>query len=116
MKRPKLTKKQTILLEYIESFIVDNGFSPSYREIASGMNYKSLATVSEHIDNLIAKNYLRKVDNSARSLELVSDYQQKTIELIDQIKIRYKQLDELEKTKVNQAFKILNIDKLNELI
>ena len=38
----------------------------------NGMGYKSVSTVAIHIDGLITKGYLRKRDNSARSLEVVT--------------------------------------------
>lgn len=63
------TKKQKILLEYIESFIAQHGYSPSYREIMNGVGYNSVATVAVHINNLIARGHLIKRENSARSLE-----------------------------------------------
>jgi repressor LexA len=65
------TKKQRELLGYIEAFIAQNGYSPSYREIMSGMHYNSVATVSLHVNSLIKRGHLRKRDRSARSLELV---------------------------------------------
>ncbi len=63
------TKKQKLLLEYIESFIAEHGYSPSYREIMNGVGYTSVATVALHINNLVARGHLIKRDNSARSLE-----------------------------------------------
>lgn len=35
------------------------------------LDYKSVSTVATHIDGLITRGYLRKRDNSARSLEVV---------------------------------------------
>lgn len=64
------TKKQHDLLIFIEAFIAEHGYSPSYREIMAGLQYTSVATVSLHINNLIARGHLRKRDRSARSLEL----------------------------------------------
>jgi repressor LexA len=66
------TKKQRELLNYIEQFIGEHGYSPSYREIMTGLNYTSVATVALHINNLIRRGHLRKRDHSARSLEVVS--------------------------------------------
>lgn len=69
------TKKQKELLTYVDRFIKEHGYGPSYREVMSGMGYKSVSTVAVHIDGLIERGYLRKRDNSARSLEVVStDY------------------------------------------
>lgn len=66
------TKKQKELLTFIEKFIAEHGYSPSYREIMSGLNYNSVATVSLHVNNLIKRGHVRKRDHSARSLEVVA--------------------------------------------
>ncbi len=66
------TKKQRELLSFIEEFIGKHGYSPSYREIMSGLNYTSVATVALHVNSLIARGHLAKRDRSARSLEVVS--------------------------------------------
>ena len=69
------TKRQKELLMYVDAFIKEHGYGPSYREVMNGLGYKSVSTVAIHIDGLISKGYLRKRDNSARSLEVVSsDY------------------------------------------
>lgn len=73
------TKKQKELLGYIETFIAEHGYSPSYREIMSGLNYTSVATVALHVNNLIKRGHLRKRDRSARSLEVVDSEDQKKI-------------------------------------
>ncbi len=65
------TKKQRELLTFIERFIGEHGYSPSFREIMSGLNYTSVATVALHVNNLIKRGHLRKRDHSARSLEVV---------------------------------------------
>lgn len=66
------TKKQRELLTFIERFIAEHGYSPSYREIMSGLHYTSVATVALHINNLIKRGHLRKRDHSARSLEVTA--------------------------------------------
>jgi SOS-response transcriptional repressor LexA len=65
------TKKQRALLTFIETFIAEHGYSPSYREIMNGLNYNSVATVALHVNSLIKRGHLRKRDRSARSLEVV---------------------------------------------
>src|SRR5437660_6089340 len=65
------TKKQRELLTYIEQFIGQHGYSPSYREIMAGLEYTSVATVALHVSSLIKRGHLRKRDYSARSLELI---------------------------------------------
>jgi SOS-response transcriptional repressor LexA len=66
------TKKQRELLSFIEKFIGKHGYSPSYREIMSGLNYTSVATVALHVNNLIKRGHLRKREHSARSLEVTA--------------------------------------------
>lgn len=65
------TKKQKELLSFIETFIAEHGYSPSYREIMTGLNYTSVATVALHVNNLIKRGHVRKRDHSARSLEII---------------------------------------------
>ncbi|MDB5161599.1 MAG: hypothetical protein JWM52_107 [Candidatus Saccharibacteria bacterium] len=66
------TKRQKELLDYVDAFIQEHGYGPSYREIMNAIGYKSVSTVAIHIDGLIQKGFLRKTDNSARSLEVVT--------------------------------------------
>lgn len=66
------TKRQRELLNWVDGFIKEHGYGPSYREIMNGLGYKSVSTVAIHIEGLITRGYLRKRDNSARSLEVVS--------------------------------------------
>jgi repressor LexA len=66
------TKKQKELMSFIEDFIAEHGYSPSYREIMAGTGHTSVATVSLHVNNLIKRGHLRKRDRSARSLEVVN--------------------------------------------
>ncbi len=73
------TKKQRELLTYIETFIGQHGYSPSYREIMKGLSYTSVATVSLHVNSLITRGHLRKRDYSARSLEVVAPGEAKKV-------------------------------------
>ena len=66
------SKRQRELLNFVDSFIQGHGYGPSYREIMRALGYKSVSTVAIHIDGLIARGYLQKRDNSARSLEVVT--------------------------------------------
>jgi len=67
----RATKKQQELLAFVTSFITEQGYGPSYREIMNALGYKSVSTVAVHVEGLIAKGYLRRGENAARSLEVV---------------------------------------------
>lgn len=116
------TKKQRELLGFIETFITEHGYSPSYREIMQGLNYTSVATVALHVNNLIVRGHLRKRDRSARSLEVIKPSEAsptiKTNEvkpseekwLVELVDYRFKQLE-------NQpAFSEAALDELYVLI
>ena len=69
-----LTRRQKDVVEFIAKFVDQNGYSPSYDEIAQGLNLASLATVHKHISALQAKNYLRRGFNQSRSIEVAPKY------------------------------------------
>jgi len=71
-----LTKRQKEVLDFIAKFVDDNGYSPSYEEIARGLDLASLATVHKHITALETKNYLKRGFNRSRSLDLGPKYLQ----------------------------------------
>src|ERR1051326_5197087 len=71
-----LTKRQKQVLDFIANFVDENGYCPSYDEIARGLDLASLATVHKHISALEGKNYLKRGFNQSRSLELSPRYLQ----------------------------------------
>src|SRR5215510_15489941 len=71
-----LTKRQKQVLDFIAGFVDENGYCPSYEEIARGLDLASLATVHKHISVLEAKSYLKRGFNQSRSLELAPRYTQ----------------------------------------
>jgi repressor LexA len=71
-----LTKRQKEFLDFFSNFVEENGYCPSYEEIARGLDLNSLATVHKHVCALEAKNYLRRGFNQSRSLELAPRYLQ----------------------------------------
>ncbi|MDB5167050.1 MAG: hypothetical protein JWN26_195 [Candidatus Saccharibacteria bacterium] len=74
MSDQRSTKRQRELLNFVDGFIQGHGYGPSYREIMRALGYKSVSTVAIHIDGLITKGYVRKRDNSARSLEVITTH------------------------------------------
>ena len=69
-----LTKKQKEILDYIRIFIDDNGYSPSYREIAQYFELSSTGTVAEYVSILEEKGYLTKESMEARAIQLTPTY------------------------------------------
>ena len=68
-----LTKRQREILSFIQEFITDFGYAPSYREIGEHFGLSSTATVAEHVETLKDKGYLDTDERSARSIVLTED-------------------------------------------
>ena len=68
-----LTKRQKEILDYINAFVAEYGYSPSYREIGDHFGLSSTATVAEHIQNLQEGGYLKVDANEARSIEIIAN-------------------------------------------
>ena len=71
-----LTKRQKDVLDFIAGFVEENGYSPSYEEIAHALDLASLATVHKHISALAEKKYLQRGANQSRSVDISSRYLQ----------------------------------------
>lgn len=69
---PTLTEKQKLIYDYIESYILKNGLSPTYEEIRKKLKLKALSGVYQHIEALIKKGLIKKTGNSSRGFELIS--------------------------------------------
>jgi len=73
-----LTKKQKIILDFIEKFIAKHDYSPSYREIGEHFGLNSVATVAGHIETLKEKGYLNMEQGISRSLQLTPRWDERT--------------------------------------
>ena len=65
-----LTARQKQFLDFIQSFIEENNYPPSIREVQHAFGLKSTKGVKGHIDRLVEKGYLNRKDGSARTLSL----------------------------------------------
>lgn len=63
------TPRQRQVLECIISYIDDNGYPPSQRDIASGLQLRSTGTVVKHLKSLEHMGYIRRSSDS-RSIVL----------------------------------------------
>lgn len=66
-----ITRRQKEVLDFISGFTQRNGYSPSYEEIAHGLELRSLATVHKHITNLHNKGLLVRTHNRSRSIDVL---------------------------------------------
>ncbi len=66
-----VTRRQKQVLDFITDFVHKNGYSPSYEEIARGLDLRSLATVHKHITNLQNKGLVQRAHNRSRSIDVL---------------------------------------------
>jgi repressor LexA len=71
-----LTPRQKEVLDFILKFSEHHGYSPSFEEIAGGVDLASLATVHKHVSALEQKGYLKRRFNESRSIEVAAEYKQ----------------------------------------
>ncbi|MFI5067975.1 MAG: repressor LexA, partial [Streptosporangiales bacterium] len=63
-----LTPVQRKILRYIDDYVQDLGYSPSYREIACAAELASLSSVALHMRTLQDKGYLSREPRRPRSI------------------------------------------------
>lgn len=111
----KLTKKQRAVYDYIDLFIKEHSYSPSYRDIAAGLGLSSVSSVAEHIDNLVKLGALVKTPGEAHSLEVVDYRHEETVSLflktIDKIESEPKSESQSKRINIlKQAARILDLE------
>jgi repressor LexA len=77
-----LTRRQREILNFVGSFIREQGYSPTLEEIGEGLGLSSLATIHKHLRNLEGKGMIRRRWNHSRSIQLVDP---ETAALMDQV-------------------------------
>ena len=103
----KITKKQQAVLDFLQDFMEENGYTPSYREIMVGLGLSSVSAVAEHIENLVAKGVLAKNPGEARSLSILDYRHEETVELF---KARMINATEDERKILREAAELLGLD------
>lgn len=72
-----ITRRQKEVIDFIRSFVERCGYSPSFEEIARGLDLNSLATVHKHISNLEKKGLLQRAHNRSRSIDVLPPQSQR---------------------------------------
>jgi repressor LexA len=66
-----LTKRQKELVDYLDGYIIKQGYAPTLEEIRQHFGLSSLATIHKHLTNLEKKGLIRRKWNRSRALEVV---------------------------------------------
>ena len=69
---PRTSDKAQLIVDYVNQFIQENGYSPSVREIGEAVGLRSTASVSYHLQALQAKGLLQPPGAKGRKRALVT--------------------------------------------
>ena len=69
---PRTSNKAELIMDYVNQFIQENGYSPSVREIGSAVGLRSTASVSYHLQALQEKGLLQAPGAKGRKRAIVT--------------------------------------------
>ncbi len=69
---PRTSNKAELILEYVNEFIQENGYSPSVREIGASVGLRSTASVSYHLQALQEKGLILPPGAKGRKRAIVT--------------------------------------------
>jgi len=71
--KESLTFKEIKVLQFIINYIKKNNISPSVRDIAKGLNLKSVSNIDRYVYRLQDKNYIAKTPYIKRSIVVLKE-------------------------------------------
>ena len=69
---PRTSDKAELIVDYVNQFIRENGYSPSVREIGAAVGLRSTASVSYHLQQLQEKGLLQAPGAKGRKRAIVT--------------------------------------------
>ena len=79
---PRTSNKAELIMDYVNQFIQENGYSPSVREIGAAVGLRSTASVSYHLQALQDKGLLQAPGAKGRKRAIVTGQRQGQIPVI----------------------------------
>ena len=69
---PRTSNKAQLILDFVNTFVQENGFAPSVREIGAAVGLRSTASVSYHLQQLQEKGLLASPGKKGRKRAIVT--------------------------------------------
>ena len=79
---PRTSNKAQMIVDYVNQFIQENGYSPSVREIGAAVGLRSTASVSYHLQALQEKGLLCAPGAKGRKRAIVTNARQGQIPIV----------------------------------
>jgi len=69
----KLTKRQSEILNFLKTWIEDNGYPPTRAEIAKELGFKSPNAAEDHLKALARKGAIEMIPGASRGLKIIEN-------------------------------------------
>ena len=79
---PRTSNKAQMIMDYVNQFVQENGYSPSVREIGAAVGLRSTASVSYHLQALQEKGLLQAPGAKGRKRAIVTSARQGQIPIV----------------------------------
>ena len=79
---PRTSNKAQMIVDYVNQFVQENGYSPSVREIGAAVGLRSTASVSYHLQALQEKGLLQAPGAKGRKRAIVASARQGQIPIV----------------------------------
>ena len=79
---PRTSNKAELIMDYVNQFVQENGYSPSVREIGAAVGLRSTASVSYHLQALQDKGLLQSPGAKGRKRAIVTSARQGQIPIV----------------------------------
>ena len=79
---PRTSNKAQMIVDYVNHFVQENGYSPSVREIGAAVGLRSTASVSYHLQALQEKGLLQAPGAKGRKRAIVASARQGQIPIV----------------------------------
>ena len=79
---PRTSNKAQMIVDYVNQFVQENGYSPSVREIGAAVGLRSTASVSYHLQALQEKGLLQSPGAKGRKRAIVASARQGQIPIV----------------------------------
>jgi len=77
-----LTERQKEVLRYISSYIDENRFPPTFREIAKALDISSTKGVTDHLAVLEKKGFINRITNHSRAIRILRSPDEGKMQLV----------------------------------
>ena len=66
-----ITKRQSDVLKFVQTFMKKRGYAPSYTEIMDGCDLSSKGHVHKLLKDLAERGWVKKIDGKHRAIEVI---------------------------------------------